>query len=112
MGSEILDIKLELNLSGLFDSSISCSFTCEKVVFNSAPVAYYYWVGDTTNHWPTHDPCGTNQPNQLASIPNPGGQVYLRGNFYQTYPTQEDRSVSEVISPNHTQPRKAGLSQR
>ena len=39
---------------------------------------YYYFDGDTHQHWPTHDPCGKNNENQKKGVSNPGGQIYLR----------------------------------
>lgn len=38
---------------------------------------YYYWEGATNAHWPTHDPCGTNQPNHVRTD-DPRGAVLLR----------------------------------
>jgi hypothetical protein len=40
---------------------------------------YYYWEGSTaTANWPTHDPCGSNQANQVTGVTSPYGAVYLR----------------------------------
>lgn len=39
---------------------------------------YYFFDGSTGANWPTHDPCGTNQPNQLQGVTDPGGAVYVR----------------------------------
>ena len=40
---------------------------------------YYFYEGYTsTATWPTHDPCGTNQTNQLAGVTNPRGQLWIR----------------------------------
>jgi hypothetical protein len=39
---------------------------------------FYFWDASTGGNWPTHDPCGTNMPNQLTGIANPGGQIYVR----------------------------------
>jgi hypothetical protein len=39
---------------------------------------YYFFDGSTSNDWPTHDPCGQNQTNQLTGVTNPGGAVYVR----------------------------------
>ena len=39
---------------------------------------YYYFDGDTRVHYPTHDPCGKNNPNHKKGVSNPGGQIYLR----------------------------------
>ena len=34
---------------------------------------YYYFEGDRSGGWPTHDPCGNNQANQLKGVANPHG---------------------------------------
>ena len=39
---------------------------------------FYYFDGDTSENWPTHDPCGTNSPNHKKGVSNPGGQIFLR----------------------------------
>ena len=39
---------------------------------------YYFFDGATNNHWPTHDPCGGNQTNQLHNVSNPMTAIYLR----------------------------------
>ena len=39
---------------------------------------YYYFDSSTSGNWPTHDPCGTNQPNQLKGIANPHGNIFVR----------------------------------
>ena len=39
---------------------------------------FYYFDGDIAENWPTHDPCGKNEPNQKTGVSNPGGQIYLR----------------------------------
>jgi hypothetical protein len=39
---------------------------------------FYYWEGSTqTANWPTHDPCGLNQTNQVTGVTNPYGAIYL-----------------------------------
>ena len=41
---------------------------------------YYYFEGSTqTGNWPTHDPCGENKQNHLRGVPNPHGNIYIRG---------------------------------
>ena len=37
---------------------------------------YYYFDGYTGKHWPTHDPLGTNSPNQKT--PDPHGNIFIR----------------------------------
>ena len=39
---------------------------------------YYYFDGDTRDHWPAHDPCANTRLNQKKGVSNPGGQIYLR----------------------------------
>lgn len=39
---------------------------------------YYYFDGNTGTNWPTHDPCGTNNLNQLTNVDNPHGNIYIR----------------------------------
>ena len=44
----------------------------------SSSYAYYYFEGSTNSNWPTHDPCGRNQPNQLKGVVNPHGNIFVR----------------------------------
>ena len=46
--------------------------------FLKASRFYYYWDGDTTMNWPTHDPCGQNSAQQIKGVVNPYGSIYLR----------------------------------
>ena len=39
---------------------------------------YYFFDGSTSGSWPTHDPCGTNQENQLKGVTNPHGNIFVR----------------------------------
>ncbi|XP_078342127.1 uncharacterized protein LOC144627970 [Oculina patagonica] len=39
---------------------------------------YYYFEGYTGDHWPTHDPCGTNRGNQVKNVVNPHGNIFIR----------------------------------
>jgi hypothetical protein len=41
---------------------------------------YFYegYTGTTSGTWPTHDPCGMNQANQVDDAPNPHGQLWIR----------------------------------
>ena len=39
---------------------------------------YYYFDGYTGKHWPTHDPLGTNKPNQKKNVPDPHGNIFIR----------------------------------
>ena len=42
------------------------------------PNVYYYFDGYTGQHWPTHDPLGTNSPNQKKNVPDPHGNIFIR----------------------------------
>ena len=39
---------------------------------------YYYFDGNTNSDWPTHDPCGLVQANQLKGVVNPHGNIFVR----------------------------------
>ena len=39
---------------------------------------YYYFDGSTSENWPTHDPCGRNQANQVKGVVNPHGNIFVR----------------------------------
>ena len=39
---------------------------------------HYYFDGSTTGGWPTHDPCGSAQANQLKGVANPHGNIFVR----------------------------------
>lgn len=39
---------------------------------------YYFFDGSTASDWPTNDPCGQNQTNQVMGVANAGGAVYVR----------------------------------
>ena len=39
---------------------------------------YYYFDSYTSDDWPTHDPCGANQQNQLKDVANPHGNIFVR----------------------------------
>ena len=39
---------------------------------------YYYFDSSTSSDWPTHDPCGKGQQNQLTSVANPHGNIFVR----------------------------------
>jgi hypothetical protein len=39
---------------------------------------YYLFDGSTGSNWPTHDPCGSNQTNQLHNVANAETAIYLR----------------------------------
>ena len=44
----------------------------------SSSSVYYFFDGSTRSHWPTHDPCGMNQENQLKDVANPHGNIFVR----------------------------------
>ena len=39
---------------------------------------FYAFDGNTTQWYPTHDPCGTNTYNQLSGVVNAGGNIFIR----------------------------------
>ena len=39
---------------------------------------YYFFDGHTRGFWPTHDPCGKGQANQLNGVANPHGNIFIR----------------------------------
>ena len=39
---------------------------------------FYYFDGNTSGSWPTHDPCGGNGQNQLTGVANPHGNIFVR----------------------------------
>ena len=39
---------------------------------------YYFFDSGTDSQWPTHDPCGKNQANQLKGVANPHGNIFIR----------------------------------
>ena len=44
----------------------------------SSSSLYYYFDGSTSDNYPTHDPCGKNQQNQLKGVTNPHGNFLVR----------------------------------
>ena len=38
----------------------------------------YYFESSTGGGWPTHDPCGRNQANQVKGVVNPHGNIFVR----------------------------------
>ena len=44
----------------------------------SSTSLYYYFDGSTSGSWPTHDPCGKYQANQLSGVANPHGNIFIR----------------------------------
>ena len=47
---------------------------------------YFYFDGCKYNngHWPTHDPCGSNDAYGLKNIQNPHGNIFIRWPPYQS----------------------------
>ena len=39
---------------------------------------YYYFDGSTKENFPTHDPCGNGEANQLKNVMHPHGNIYVR----------------------------------
>ena len=44
----------------------------------SSSSLYYYFDAYTGDGWPTHDPCGKGQQNQLKGVVNPHGNLFVR----------------------------------
>ena len=44
----------------------------------SSSSVYYYFDGNTSGNWPTHDPCGKNGANQVNGVVNPHGNIFVR----------------------------------
>jgi hypothetical protein len=44
----------------------------------SADTLYYYFDGNTSDNWPTHDPCGQNLPQHVANPARRGGALWVR----------------------------------
>ncbi len=78
-----------------FDGNVDCRMvkdvtsTCDGVVPRhlgfgpygpslSADELYYYFDGNTSDNWPTHDPCGQNSTQHVAAPERWGGAIYLR----------------------------------
>ena len=47
-------------------------------LYLSSSSFYYYFDGNAGINYPTHDPCGKNQPNQLKGVANPHGNIFIR----------------------------------
>ena len=48
------------------------------VVANNYSTTYYYFNGNKGTWAPTHDPCGTNNANQLNGVAIPHGNIFVR----------------------------------
>ena len=44
---------------------------------------YYFFAGGRSGGWPTHDPCGRNQANQVKGVVNPHGNIFVRWKISQ-----------------------------
>ncbi|KAL9960632.1 hypothetical protein ACROYT_G034116 [Oculina patagonica] len=44
----------------------------------SSNSAYYFFDSSTGDSYPTHDPCGKDQLNQLKGVTNPHGNIFVR----------------------------------
>ena len=64
--------KLVKQLSG------QCSGVVPNRVKSSSADYYYYFEGNRSGGWPTHDPFGNNQANQLKGVANPHGNIFIR----------------------------------
>ena len=55
------------------------SFTLDTYgPYLNSKLHYYYFNGNTRDGWPTHDPCGKIQANQLRGVTNPHGNIFVR----------------------------------
>lgn len=74
----------------------------------AAATAAWYWDAATDDHWPTHDPCGTNEPNHLTNAAYRGGAIYLRPSREpmnwpgqcEGYRAQNRRNGNQTIDPD------------
>jgi len=54
---------------------------------------YYYFDGNLSDNWPTHDPCGQNSPQHVASPARRGGSVWVRPG---TRPVEWPQECNEI----------------
>lgn len=54
---------------------------------------YYYFDGNISDNWPTHDPCGLNSPQHVASPARRGGSVWVRPG---TRPVEWPQECNEI----------------
>ena len=64
--------------AGVVPKSLSLAGIGSHGPYLSTSSLYYYFDGSTSNDWPTHDPCGKNQANQLKGVANPHGNIFVR----------------------------------
>lgn len=67
--------KVSDQCSGVVPSSVTPN---KSGMFLSSGTLYYYFDGDTRDSFPTHDPCGRDQANQLKGVVNPHGNIFIR----------------------------------
>ena len=56
--------------------TVAPSETCGPVF--KATGTFYHFDGCTKTLWPTHDPCGSSQENNLKNVINPHGSIFVR----------------------------------
>ena len=59
-----------------FYTGFRCGPSLNGVV--SEKMMYYYFEGCTGMNWPTHDPCGKRQDNELRNVETPHGNIFIR----------------------------------
>ena len=62
--------------SGVVPNSVAPD--SKGIVLYSSGNLYHYFDGNKGQSWPTHDPCGKTQSNQLKSVANPHGNIFIR----------------------------------
>ena len=79
----------------------------------SASSLFYYWDGEASNSWPTHDPCGYNKAHQTTGVKNPFGAVFIRSNVCKgkVYASCQDVAKAGCSSGSY-QIKLAGKEQR
>ena len=67
----------------IFQTTFSCGPSFKGGKGNSF---YFYFDGCKHNngHWPTHDPCGSNDDYGLKNVQNPHGNIFIRWPPYQS----------------------------
>ena len=74
-----ISCKLVKQVSKLCPGAVPKSFSLDpRGPRLSSSSLYYFFDGSTRSHWPTHDPCGINQENQLKDVANPHGNIFVR----------------------------------
>ena len=73
-----LSCKLVKQVSQQCGGVVPTSFAFDSnAPYLSSTGAFYYFDSSTSGSWPTHDPCGQDQLNQLAGVANPHGNIFV-----------------------------------